>query len=267
MATKIVASGNLVEVSFEDGTASKYPQNSFHYSKKDSIYRFYKINPEFKIVEGLYTAFVDENDNPFPNETAFEESIDSIIGSGSGGGNSVTTYVTNFEASIDEKYKERNLVSFNILAERTADYPAANVLHDVCEFTIQQPIINNNYRIYTPVSQSYNIEVVSTSAFDDPTANQSQRGVSAVRIWYLQSSDWTVQSIDVTLNGTTPVTAGGGSPIDVIRVLDTRTFTSGDYDVARGNISIRTTAGSTIESPWTGQQTLNYISQGGNKEI
>jgi hypothetical protein len=66
------------------------------------------------------------------------------------------------------------------------------------------------------------------------------------------------------MNGTTPVIVVSSG---VRRVNDFHSLTTGQWSVARGNITLRTTSGSSIESPWSGSQTLRYIVESNNKDM
>ena len=88
MATKIVTSGNMVKISFTDGSKPyTYPRNKIFYSGPDSgLYNIYHEIPEHKLASGLFSDFLDNSDTPYASENAFETAIDDILGSDNGGG-------------------------------------------------------------------------------------------------------------------------------------------------------------------------------------
>lgn len=171
-----------------------------------------------------------------------------------------------FVTSVEGNYKGRDSVQKYILGERF-NYPASNVLHDICQFSIDRPKgAPDNFRIYTPAVNTYNLEVVSSNANDSNSVANTDAGVKQVKILYLDSN-MDEQSVIVDLDGANAVTVGDGSPIDIRRVNDFHSVSTGEWGVARGNITLRTTAGSSIEAPWSGQQILGYIQVGGNKDM
>ena len=161
-------------------------------------------------------------------------------------------------ASLTETFRQRPYVSIYILGQKV-NYPAANVLHDICEFSLDRPSgAPDNYRIYTPTTDTYGLRVVSTSANDTLAGT----GVQRVKIHYLDTN-WELQSVEVDMNGTTPVTAVASG---VRRVNDFHSLQTGTLSVSGGDISLETT-GTTPEAPWTGRQTLGFINTGGNKDM
>ncbi len=93
----------------------------------------------------------------------------------------------------------------------------------------------DNYRIYTPDTLTYDLEVLSSNANDSNSVAIADAGVKTVTVDYLDNDMYTKES--------------------------------GEWGTARGNITLRTSSGSTIEAPWNGTQTLAYIAQGGNKDM
>ena len=162
-------------------------------------------------------------------------------------------------SSVNDSLQGRSYTSIYTLGQRF-NFPASDVLHDICEFSIQRPNgAPDNYRLYTPSTNTYGIEVVSSDAQDTLTGE----GVQRIRVRYLDSN-WELQSVDVDMNGTTPVTVVASG---VRRVNDFFSIQTGITSVAEGDIMLQTTTGSSIEAPWTGQQTLGMLTQGGNKDM
>jgi len=161
-------------------------------------------------------------------------------------------------ASLTEQYRSRNYKSAYILGQRV-NYPTADVLHDICEFTIQRPSGSpDNYRIYTPTTDTYGLQVVSTSANDTALGT----GVRSVQINYLDQ-DWNEQIATIDMDGTSTVTAVASG---VRRVNEFHSIETGTLSVAGGDITLET-IGTTPEAPWTGRQTLGLIFEGGNKDV
>ena len=211
---------------------------------------------EFIMVPTPVGEWTDKDDNPFTD-------LVSLI-----------TYIQDFFFAIPEaqtglsvsalgKFNSRPAVSKYLLGQRD-NYPTSAVLHDICEFTIIRPKNSNpdNYRIYTPETLTYDLEVLSTDVNDSNSVAIADAGVKTVTVDYLDV-DWLHRSVDIHLDGTTPVAVATG----VRRVNDMYAKESGEWGTARGNITLRTSSGSTIEAPWTGAQTLAYIAAGGNKDM
>lgn len=132
-----------------------------------------------------------------------------------------------------------------------------STLEDIAEFNPQ--LAGGNYRIYTPGTNTFGLEIVSTSANDTSAGT----GIRTIRIVYLDTN-WEEQTVTATMNGTTTVIVVASG---VRRVNDMYSLTCGTNGVAAGNITLTTsTLNSTIESPWSGTQTLRYIGAGGNKD-
>lgn len=167
------------------------------------------------------------------------------------------------QVAVDGAYDSRFAVQRTLLGQRF-NFPAADVLCDICEIpNIQRPLgAPDNYRIYLPIhglpDDLYDVEVVSDSADDNPAGP----GIHTVQVHYLDQ-DWVEKEFSLTMNGTTPVAAG----IQARRINDFHAESGGQLAAASGNISLRTATGETVQAPWTGQQTLRYISQGGNKDM
>lgn len=168
-----------------------------------------------------------------------------------------------FSSSVTGLYQNKVSVHKFMLCERQR-YPSPRVLHDICQFTLQRPKgTGDNYRLYTPSQATYGIEIVSTSSFDSDAVPDVDAGVKTVAVDYLDEN-WNEVTVEVALDGTSPVVA---VPSGVRRINDFHSLQTGQWSVARGDISLRTTLASSIELPWTGQQILGFIEAGGNKDL
>lgn len=167
-----------------------------------------------------------------------------------------------FGVSVAGEYLGRDSIIHYMLGQNI-NFQSANVLEDICEFDPPRPKGGgDNYRIYTPEFGTFDVEVVSTDANDNIATVDTDAGVKTVRIHYLDEN-WVDSVVDVDLNGTNPVPA----LITARRINDFHSVVTGEWGVARGSITLRTATGATIESPWTGQQTLRFITQSGNKDM
>lgn len=158
------------------------------------------------------------------------------------------------DISISGEYKDRKSKKKYMLGG-IPNFASNDTLEDICEFG--PPLAGGNYRIYTPQTELYDIEVVSSNANDTDGGS----GVRTVKVVYLDSN-WAEHTEIATLNGTTAVTVAQ----NIRRVNDMYSYTTGTNGVSAGTLTLQTTSGSTIEQPWTGQQTLRYIASGGNKD-
>ena len=168
---------------------------------------------------------------------------------------SVEQDVEKLAVSISNDYKGRKASKKYMLGNRSS-FPSSTLLVDICEFNPQ--LAGGNYRIYTPKTNTFGLEISSTDANDSSAGT----GVRTVEIIYL-NTNWVEKSVVVSLNGTTAVTAVASG---VRRVNDMYSVTCGTNGVAAGDLTLTTLSGDSIESPWSGTQTFRYIGSGGNKD-
>lgn len=134
-----------------------------------------------------------------------------------------------------------------IMGSRTLGWSSTAVYGDTCEYLDTSQAAMN-----TPaVGQS--LYVVSTSANDTAAGT----GVRSVRIVYLDASGLE-RTVDVAMNGTTPVPLGAG--FTAIQWMESKTAGSGG--VAAGAIAVTSTNG-----PATVATTFELIAAAGNRSL
>lgn len=164
--------------------------------------------------------------------------------------------------SIQDHFQDRYARKKVILGYRSL-FPDTNVVCDICMFAID--MVSTAYRLYTPASTAYSVELVSTS--NEDAAGKS--GIKKVGMVYL-NQDWEEQYVELEMTGKKAVVAVDEG---VMRVNDLFAVSVGSSGAAVGNIFCQTGDGSTIEgngssSPrgHSSKQTLRYIVKGSTKD-
>jgi hypothetical protein len=131
---------------------------------------------------------------------------------------------------------------FNILGRRNG-FTSTTVLNDIREF-------DNGSAVNTTLSNS-TLEIVSSS----PSDALAGTGIQSVKVVYINNSGDMVQSSNINLNGTTPVTS---VLTGVNEVLWMEASAVGSGTVAAGNVRLRINGGGTE---------VEQITVGGNKSM
>ena len=150
------------------------------------------------------------------------------------------------EISITGKWMGRNALLYRVLGRRST-FTSTSAFNDVGEG------IGASAGILFPVlTGAESIEVLSSSASDTNTAGT---GVRKIRVTYINTSYGLLESADINMNGTTPVTVMASG---MLQLLWFEAVDWGSNAVAVGTITMRIDGGGT---------TLSQITAGGNKSM
>lgn len=149
------------------------------------------------------------------------------------------------EISITGKWFNRDAKIFHILGRRTS-FTSTSVFNDLGE-----GIGTSSSALFPTLTGSETIEVLSSSTNDTNTAGT---GVRKIRVTYINTSYAIVETADINMNGTTPVTVTASG---MLQPLWFEAVDWGSGAISAGTITLRTNA----------PLTLSQITAGGNKSI
>jgi hypothetical protein len=158
----------------------------------------------------------------------------------------LSTLAVNFlyEVAHEGSYGEHTAYNFHVMGRR-ATFNSTSVLQDVGEWLL------STLDLLPELNGTEAMEIVSSNAAD---AHPSGNGTRSVRIRYLDTN-YDRTSLDVTLNGTTPVSLGG---FRALFIYGMEALTGGGSEVSVGNIDLRLNGAGAIQE---------RISAGGNKSL
>jgi len=148
-----------------------------------------------------------------------------------------------FEVAHTGSYGTQEASNFRIIGRR-AGFNSTSILQDVGEF------LGTATDLFPVLQGTEALQVVSSSSSDAAAGI----GAHTVRIVYLDTS-YDIQSVDVTLTGTVPVSLGA---VRMLFVYWMETLTGGTSEVGVGNIDLRTVSGATVQE---------RITAGGNRSL